>query len=523
MSPVVLVIRDGWGTNPNSPAHDSFNAVHLANIPYSKELSAKCPRTMLKTCGLDVGLPEGVMGNSEVGHQNIGAGRIVDQEIVRIDKAINQGSLKDNTVLQKAFECEKKGGALHLMGLASEVGVHGLIRHLVGLVKLAKEAGLTRVYIHAFTDGRDCAPDTGLGYIKDIEAQLAEIGLGQIATISGRFWAMDRAKKWDLVEPAYNVITGRKVEKTATCAVEAVKEYYANPLDDSRKGDEFIYPTQIVNEDGSPVATVKDGDAVIFYNFRGDRPRQITRAFINDEFTHFDRGAKLDIFYATMTAYESGLCPNVLFPKPPRMKNILGDVIAQNGLKQVRISETEKYPHVTFFFNDYYEPPFEGEDRKIIDSPAVDTYDQAPAMSAAGVTDAAVDAIKSKQYGLIVMNYPNGDMVGHTGSLEACIKAAEAVDAGLQKVLAAVDEVGGVAFVTADHGNCEQMKDPETGGAHTFHTLYDVEGLLYGAPEGFKLAERPDVRLADIAPTLLDLLGIEKPAEMTGRSLLIRP
>lgn len=519
MSSVVLIIRDGWGENPHA-SNDKFDAVKLANIPFSRQLSKTCPRSMLKTCGLDVGLPVGVMGNSEVGHQNIGAGRIVDQEIVRIDKALATGELKNNAVLQKAFEREKKGGALHLMGIASEIGVHGLLTHLYGLLRLAKTAGLKKIFIHCFTDGRDSPPTSGLGYIKELEAKLKEIGVGEIASVTGRYWAMDRDKRWDRVQTAYETLTNIKPARTAKSAVEAIEHYYTNPIEKSRTGDEFIPATQILHGDGQPVGIIKDGDAVIFYNYRGDRPRELTRAFIDEKFEGFPRAKKLDLYYATMTEYETGLCPNVLFMKPDKMPNILGEVVARAGLKQFRCAETEKYAHVTFFFNDYREEPFPGEERFMAPSPKdVTTYDQKPQMAAAEVTRATVEAIRAKKYWLIVVNFANGDMVGHTGSLPAAIAAVETVDKGVQEILKAVDETKAVAFITADHGNCEKMYDDENDCPHTSHTLFDVEALLYGT-QGLQL--RPGGRLADIAPTLLDLLKLPKPSEMTGSSLIIR-
>lgn len=518
--PVVLIIRDGWGENPNA-AHESFNAVKLANIPFSRQLTKTLPRTMLKTCGLDVGLPVGVMGNSEVGHQNIGAGRIVDQEIVRIDKALASGELKQNEILQKAFAREKQGGTLHLMGIASQIGVHGLLTHLYGLLQLAKDAGLKRVAIHCFTDGRDSPPTSGKGYIAELEAKLKEIGLGEIATVTGRYWAMDRDKRWDRVQTAYDTLTGRKVARTAASAGQAVEGYYQKPLEASMTGDEFIPATQIQRADGSPVAVVQNGDAVIFYNYRGDRPRELTRAFIDADFKGFDRGQKLDLFYATMTEYETGLCPHVIFPKPEKMENILGEVVSRAGLAQFRCAETEKYAHVTFFFNDYREEPFPLEDRFMAPSPKdVTTYDQKPQMAAEEVANATAQAIRSGKYALVVINFANGDMVGHTGSLPAAIKAVETVDAGVQTILKAVEDVQGTAFITADHGNCEQMVDLEHHCPHTSHTLYDVEALLFCPDKNVKLA--PGGRLADIAPTLLEILGLPKPTQMTGKSLLVR-
>jgi 2,3-bisphosphoglycerate-independent phosphoglycerate mutase len=530
--PVILIIRDGWGENHN-PEHDAFNAVKLASTPVADKLTANWPRTELMACGPDVGLPEGVMGNSEVGHQNIGAGRIVDQEIRRIDKSFEEGKVESNGVLQKAFETR----TLHLMGLVSDAGVHamlehlyGLLRlagvhamleHLYGLLRLAKKAGVENVFIHCFTDGRDTPPKSGMGYIKELEAKCAEIGVGRIASVSGRFWAMDRDNRWDRVQKAYDCLAGRAVERTAASAEEAVQVYYDNPLDESRKGDEFIVPTAITGADGQPIGTVKDGDSVIFFNFRGDRPRELTRAFIDEGFDGFDRGPKLDIFYATMTEYQKGLCPNVIFRKPEKMKDILGTVVADKGIPQFRTAETEKFPHVTFFFNDYREEPLPLEDRELIPSPQeVATYDQKPEMSAHGIRDAACKAIRTGKYGLVVINFANADMVGHTGSQQAAIAACEAVDQCVGDVLEAADAIGAAVIVTADHGNSDQMFVPETGSPHTAHTLNPVELVIYGQGlESLKLA--PSGRLADIAPTALKLMDIPQPEAMTGHNLIM--
>ena len=526
--PVVLVIRDGWGSNHN-PAHDACNAVKLANAPVARRLTAEWPRTEIMAGGLDVGLPTGVMGNSEVGHQNIGAGRIVDQELVRIDKGFETGSIASSPVLQAAFDREKEGGALHLMGLVSDAGVHSMLEHLYGLLRLAKAAGLKRVFVHAFMDGRDSPPTSGLGFVKQAEGQCIEIGLGKIASVAGRYWAMDRDKRWDRVQTAYDTLTGRKIARTAQSAAAAVQAYYDKPVQPSMSGDEFVLPTQVVGADGQPVGTIKNGDAVIFFNFRGDRPRELTRAFIDDVFKGFDRGPKLDLYYATMTNYEEGLCPNVLFGKPPKMPDILGSYVASKGIPQFRCAETEKFPHVTFFFNDYREEPFPGEERAIIPSPKtlpdgspLATYDQFPQMSAFGVRDAAKAAILSKKFGLIVVNFANPDMVGHTGSLPAAITACETVDGCLGELLTALDQVGGAALITADHGNAEQMWDFEANSPHTRHTLNPVEVVLYGnGLQAAKLRQQPTGRLADLAPTLLRLMGLPQPAAMTGQSLLV--
>ncbi|MDX2110280.1 MAG: 2,3-bisphosphoglycerate-independent phosphoglycerate mutase [Verrucomicrobiota bacterium] len=524
--PVVLVIRDGWGAN-HIPAHDSFNAVKLANAPVARELTAKWPRTELAAHGLDVGLPEGIMGNSEVGHQNIGAGRIVDQEIVRIDKAMTTGAIASNPVLQAAIANAKKNqGSLHFFGLVSDAGVHSMLRHLYSMLQVVRDAGLDKVFIQAFTDGRDTPPRSGLGFIKELEAECARIGVGRVASVSGRFWAMDRDNRWERVQRAYDALTQRKIERTAKSGTEAVEFYYSNPLDANRNGDEFIVPTVIVNDSGAPIGPVKNGDSVIFFNFRGDRPRELTSAFIMDDFKGFDRGTKLDLYYAIMTNYQEGLCPNILFGKPPKMADILGMYVANQGIGQFRTAETEKFPHVTFFFNDYREEPFPGEDRGIVPSPKtlpdgspLSTYDQQPEMSAPGVCDAAVKAIESGKYGLLVVNFANGDMVGHTGSLPATIKACETVDLCLGKILKALDKVDGMALVTADHGNADQMYDPEAHCAHTQHTLNPVELVIYGKGcENLKM--KSGGRLADIAPTILQLMGLKKPEAMTGESLI---
>lgn len=520
-TPTVLIIRDGWGEN-HREEHDKFNAVKQARTPVADRLTAEWPRTEIQASGLDVGLPEGVMGNSEVGHQNIGAGRIVDQEIVRIDKGFGRGTVADNPVLKAAFDrVKRKGSRLHLMGLVSDAGVHAMLEHLYGLLKLSKESGVETVFIHCFTDGRDTPPKSGLGYIEELEAQCLGIGLGQIATISGRFWAMDRDLRWDRVEKAYNCLTGRRIERKSFSAQDAVKAYYSDPLDASRQGDEFIVPTAITDVDGNPVGKVLNGDAIIFFNFRGDRPRELTRAFIEEEFDGFDRGPKLDLFYATMTEYQKGLCENVIFRKPAKMRDILGTYVADQGIPQFRCAETEKFPHVTFFFNDYREEPLEGEERELIPSPKeVATYDKKPEMSAHGITEATRKAILGKKYGLIVVNFANADMVGHTGSMEAAVKACEAVDECVGTLLEAIQSVGGNALITADHGNSDQMYVPATQSPHTAHTLNPVEVVIFG--DEWKSARLAGTgRLADIAPTLLRMMGLPQPEAMTGTSLIL--
>lgn len=522
--PVLLVIRDGWGKNPD-PKQDSVNAVALAKKPCDDRLHATYPVTLIAASGLDVGLPDGVMGNSEVGHENIGAGRIVDQELVRLNKLFSEKRLATNPVW-KAILARVKGSKtakLHLMGIVSDAGVHGMLEHLYGILQQAKEDGLgaNQVFIHAFTDGRDTPPTSGLGYVQQVDAKCREIGVGKIATVCGRFWAMDRDNRWERVQKAYDLLTGRKAVAAAPNAETAVQNYYKAPLTETQKGDEFVAPTAIVGADGKPVATIGNGDAVLFYNYRGDRPREITKAFVIDGFNGFDRGVKLDLYYATMTEYEKGLPVNVVSPKPEKLKNILGQVVSDAGIAQFRCAETEKNPHVTFFFNNYRSEPFPGEDRACPASPKVATYDLKPEMSATEVTATAKAAILSGKYGLIVVNYANPDMVGHTGSIPAAVKAVEATDQGVSELLEALAKMGGRAVILADHGNAEQMWDEQTKSPHTSHTLNLVEVFVVG--DGYaagKTKMRTGGRLADVAPTVLQLMELPKPAEMTGQSLL---
>jgi 2,3-bisphosphoglycerate-independent phosphoglycerate mutase len=524
--PVVIIVRDGWGKNP-APKWNNANAIFLAKHPVADRILRDYPSTLIHTSGFDVGLPEGTMGNSEVGHQNIGAGRIVDQESVAITKQVRDGEFFANATLNEAVDRAKTtGGAVHLFGIVSDAGVHGLLEHLYGCLELCKRAGVSKVFLHAFTDGRDTSPNSGLGYIRQIEAKMKAIGVGKIATISGRYWAMDRDNRWQRVEKAYRALTLGEGPTFAT-AEQAVQHYYDHPTEPNMSGDEFVVPSVISDDGPTPRATVKNGDSVIFYNYRGDRPRELTRAFVMPEFTGFDRGPKLDLYYCTMTAYEQGLPVHVAYPKPPKMVNILADYISRKGLKQFRCAETEKFPHVTFFFNDYREEPFPGEDRAIVPSPKtlpngqpLSTYDQLPQMSAYAVCDEVLNRINSNNYDLIVVNFANGDMVGHTGVLSAAVKAVEIVDECVGKILDATEKQGGAAIVLADHGNAEQMIDPATGGPHTAHTTYDVEIIVVDDRfKGKKL--HTEGRLADVAPTALRLMGLTKPAEMTGRSLII--
>ncbi len=522
-TPVLLVIRDGWGKNPD-PAQNQYNAVFLSRKPCDDQLQATAPVALLAASGLDVGVPVGVMGNSEVGHQNIGAGRIVDQEIVRITKAISDGEIEANAVWKKAIQNAKdKGTKLHFMGLCSDGGVHALLEHLYGFLALVKKAGLTKdVYIHAFMDGRDTPPQSGLAFMKELQAKLAEIGVGKVATVCGRFWSMDRDNRWERVSKAYFLLTGQKADLTPTDPITAIQQYYDKPLSDTQKGDEFILPTWIVGADGKPIATIGNGDSVIFFNFRGDRPREIAKAFADPAFKEFERGPKLDLYFAGLTEYQKGLPIETILKKPAKMVNILGEWVAKQGKTQFRTAETEKYPHVTFFFNDYREEPFAGEDRGMAASPKAATYDLAPDMSAASVTVHAREAILSGKYDLVVVNFANPDMVGHTGSIPAAVRACEATDLGVGVLLQAVEKMNGRAVILADHGNVEQMWDATINSPHTAHTLNLVECFVVGkgfTKDGTRMKQGG--RLADVAPTVLALMGLPKPPEMTGDNLVL--
>jgi 2,3-bisphosphoglycerate-independent phosphoglycerate mutase len=517
--PCVIIVRDGWGKNPY-PQWNNANAVYLARHPVADRIMREYPSTLIHTSGFDVGLPEGTMGNSEVGHQNIGAGRVVDQESVAITKQIRDGQFFDNAPLNAAAaHAIQNRSRLHLLGIASDAGVHGRLEHLFACLELCKRRELQRVFVHAFTDGRDTPPNSGLGFIRQIEAKMSEIGVGRIATVSGRYWAMDRDQRWDRVQRAYLALTGG-AGPLFPSAVTAVENYYAHPAEPTMNGDEFITPSVISDDGRAPRAVIGDGDAIIFYNYRGDRPRELTKAFVLRQFDGFARRRIENLFFCTMTAYETGLAVHVAFPKPPKMENILGQYLGDLGLRQFRCAETEKYPHVTFFFNDYREEPFAGEDRLVIASPRdVSTYDQKPQMSAAAVCDEVVRRVDGGVYDLIVVNFANCDMVGHTGVLGAAIKAVEVTDDCVGRVLDAVARQGGTALVLADHGNCEQMIDPLTGGPHTAHTIYDVEIILVDERlRGRRLREGG--RLADVAPTALMMMGLPQPPQMTGQSLL---
>jgi len=507
------MIRDGWGYNPNSD-EDEYNAIKCANTPVDDMLMAEYPNCLIHTSGEDVGLPDGTMGNSEVGHQNIGAGRIVPQESVRISKSIRDGSFFENAEFLNLVRIVKNNnGKMHVMGLCSDIGVHSLLDHLYGLLELARRNHIEDVFIHAFTDGRDSAPDSGAGYIADIERKAEEIGAGKIASVMGRFYAMDRDSRWDRVQKAYECMRIGKGLKAASAA-EAIANSYEREVT-----DEFIEPTCVVNEDGVPIATIDDGDGVIFFNFRGDRPREITRALVDSDFKEFPRTAKPDIYFVCLTEYDATIPVPVAFPKLPKMKNILGAYWGSLGLRQFRCAETEKYAHVTFFFNDYTEKPFPGEDRQIVPSPRVRTYDLKPEMSAYEVADVVLERLGSDKYDVVVVNFANPDMVGHTGILSAAIRAAEAVDECVGKILDKVKSMGGAAIITADHGNFERMWDTARNKPHTAHTVGDVPLIVFD--ERFKNSKlRQGGRLADIGPTLLQMMDLPQPEEMTGKSLL---
>lgn len=508
--PTVLMILDGYGLNEKKEA----NAVAEANTPVIDKLMAECPFVKGYASGMAVGLPEGQMGNSEVGHLNMGAGRIVYQELTRITKEIQDGIFFQNEALLKAVKnVKEKGTDLHLFGLLSDGGVHSHNTHLYGLLELAKKEGVQNVYVHCFLDGRDTPPASGKGYVQELADKMQEIGIGKIATVMGRYYAMDRDNRWDRVELAYRAMVNGQGE-TAESAVEAVADSYSK-----EKYDEFVMPS-VVMENGAPTATIKDGDSVIFYNFRPDRAREMTRAFCSDDFNGFAREKRINTVFVCFSEYDITI-PNkeVAFHKVA-ITNTFGEFLAANKKTQARIAETEKYAHVTFFFNGGVEEPNEGEDRILVNSPKVATYDLKPEMSAYEVCDKLVEAIKSCKYDVIIINFANPDMVGHTGVEAAAIKAIETVDECVGKAVAAVKEVDGTMFVCADHGNAEQLVDYETGAPFTAHTINPVPFILVNYKEGYTLREGGC--LADIAPTLIEIMGMEQPKEMTGKSLLIK-
>ena len=506
--PTVLMILDGYGLNDRVEG----NAIKQANTPVMDKLMAEYPYVKGLASGMAVGLPEGQMGNSEVGHLNMGAGRIVYQELTRITKEIQDGDFfKNEALLHAVKNAKENGSALHLFGLLSDGGVHSHITHLFGLLELAKKEGLEKVYVHCFLDGRDTPPQSGKGYVQELTDKLAELGVGKIATVMGRYYAMDRDNRWDRVERAYNAIT-KGLGVSAESGVAAVQNSYNNG-----KNDEFVEPA-VVMENGKPVATVQDGDSVIFFNFRPDRAREITRAFCCDDFDGFAREKRIQTTYVCFTDYDETI-PNkeVAFHKVA-ITNTFGEFLAAHGLKQARIAETEKYAHVTFFFNGGVEEPNEGEDRILVKSPKVATYDLKPEMSAPEVCEKLVGAIKSQKYDVIIINFANPDMVGHTGVQKAAIQAIEVVDGCVGKAVDAIKEVNGQLFICADHGNAEQLIDYETGAPFTAHTTNPVPFILVNADPSYTLREGGC--LADIAPTLIELMGMEQPKEMTGKSQL---
>ena len=504
----MLMILDGFGINER----EEGNAIKMANIPNLDRILKENSNTVIHTSGADVGLPDGQMGNSEVGHTNIGAGRIIYQDLAKITKSIEDGDFFSIPEFVAAIEnCKKNNSKLHIMGLLSDGGVHSHIRHLYGLLEMAKRKDFENVFVHCFLDGRDTPPASGEGYISQLESKMKEKGIGEIATISGRFYSMDRDKRWERVEKAYNAIVRGEGEK-ATSATAAIEESYQKEV-----FDEFVVPTVITNKNGEPIAKIEENDSVIFFNFRPDRAREITRSIVDKEFDGFET-QKMNTFFVCMTPYDETM-PNVEIAfKKDEIKNTFGEYISRLGKKQLRIAETEKYAHVTFFFNGGEEKQYEGEDRILVPSPKVETYDMKPEMSAYEVTEKVVEAIKSEKYDTIILNYANPDMVGHTGSLEAAIKAVETIDNCVGRVVEAVNAQEGILLITADHGNSEQMIDYKTGEPHTAHTTNPVPLILVGKDD----VKLKSGKLADLAPTMLDLMNLSKPEEMTGESLLVK-
>ncbi len=512
LRPFVLCVIDGWGVSDRTEG----NAIALGSTPHMATWPTTYPYTTLDASSLAVGLPEGQMGNSEVGHLNIGAGFVVYQDSVRISEAIRDKSFFQNPVLLAACDHVKRNDSqLHLMGLLGPGGVHALSEHLYALLRLAKAQDVNRVFVHAFLDGRDTPPQSAIPYMRELLAAMEEIGVGAVATVSGRYYAMDRDKRWERTAKAYHALVFAEGE-TAPDPITAIEQSYA-----AEKTDEFVLPT-VITRDGQPVAQVRDNDAIIFFNFRTDRPRQLTRAFVLPDFDGFDRGRQLqNLYYVTMTEYESGLPVHIAFEQQT-VREPLAKVISDAGLTQFHTAETEKYAHVTFFINGGREEPFPGEDRRLIPSPKVATYDLQPEMSAYGVTDSVIEAVESGKYDVIMMNFANPDMVGHTGVLEAAIKACEVVDECLGRIAEATLARGGGMLITCDHGNAEQMIDPQTGAPHTAHTTNPVPCIIL-TPDDSPLRHaslRSGGKLADVAPTVLEILDLPKPSAMTGQSLI---
>ena len=510
--PVVLMVLDGYGLSDIKEG----NAIAMANTPVMDKLMKECPFAPGQASGLAVGLPDGQMGNSEVGHMNIGAGRIIYQDLTRITKAIADGDFFENKALLQAMEnCKKNDSDLHLWGLLSDGGVHSHIDHVYGLLEMAKKAGLTKVYVHAFLDGRDTPPASGKSYVEQLQNKMNELGVGKIASLSGRYYAMDRDNNWDRVQKAYDsLVAGEGVQ--AEDAVQAMADSYAKDVT-----DEFVLPT-VITENGAPVSVVKPNDSVIFFNFRPDRAREMTRAFCDDKFTGFERKTGfLPLTFVCFKDYDETIPNKIIAFQKEEITNTFGEYLAKNGKKQLRLAETEKYAHVTFFFNGGVEEPNVDEARLLVNSPKeVATYDLKPEMSAPEVGMDLVEAIKSDKYDVIVINFANPDMVGHTGVIPAAVAAVERGDGPVGDAVKAVKEVGGVMFICADHGNAEKMVDYETGKPHTAHTTNPVPFIIVNGDEGWKMREGGC--LADIAPTLLDIMGLEQPAEMTGKSLIVK-
>ena len=504
--PLLLCIMDGFGINPEKKG----NAVDIAKTPNLDKLFATYPNTTLQASGMAVGLPDGQMGNSEVGHTNIGAGRIVYQELTRITKSIADGDFFENEALLAAVEnCKKNDSAFHIMGLVSDGGVHSHNTHIYGIVELAKRAGLEKVFVHCFLDGRDVPPSSGKDFVEEMAKKLEEIGVGKIATVMGRYYAMDRDNRWERVEKAYNAMVKGEGE-TAACGICAVSNSY-----DKEVTDEFVVPTVVV-ENGEPVGVISGNDSVVFANFRPDRAREITRTIVDPDFIGFERDF-FNTYFVCMTQYDKTM-PNVdVAFKPQVLTNTLGEYLSLKGKKQLRIAETEKYAHVTFFFNGGVEKVSEGEDRALINSPKVATYDLQPEMSAYEVTDKLMEELDNKDLDVIILNYANCDMVGHTGIIDCAVKAVETVDTCVGKVAEKILSMGGAMLITADHGNADQMIDPESQGPFTAHTTFPVPFVVLGCGD-VKL--RADGVLADIAPTMLKILELEKPDEMTGKSII---
>ena len=505
--PMVLLILDGWGHREEK----QDNAILNANTPFMNELLKTAPNTLISGSGLDVGLPAGQFGNSEVGHMSLGSGRVIYQSISRIDKEIEEGQFFENASYVDAIDkAVSNNKAVHILGLLSPGGVHSHENHILAMIKMAAQRGAKQVYVHAFLDGRDTPPRSAEASLKKIDDCFAEQGCGRTASIVGRYYAMDRDNRWDRVESAYNLLTAAESEHRADNAVAGLQAAY-----DRDENDEFVAAT-VIQAEGQPNAAIADGDSVIFMNFRADRAREITRAFVDEEFDGFKRKQRPDLAAFVMTTeYAADIQAPCAYP-PEGISNSFGEYMASLGKTQLRIAETEKYAHVTFFFSGGREALYDGEDRELIPSPDVATYDLKPEMSAPEVTDKLVAAIRSGKYDTIICNYANGDMVGHTGVYEAAIKAVEAVDSCLSRVAEALREVGGQALITADHGNCEQMQDYDSGQTHTQHTC-ELVPFIYIGDKAVKMQDGG--KLADVAPTMLHLMGIEKPAEMSGRSL----